>query len=37
MQHDDGTLHIENLNSTFPNPTLNWPSLPKSGLKMPEN
>ena len=36
MQHDDGTLHIENLNSTFPNPTLNWPSLPKSGLKMPE-
>lgn len=36
MQHDDGTLHIENLNSAFPNPTLNWPSLPKSGLKMPE-
>ena len=33
MQDDKGRIHKKNMNEAFPNPILNFPSLPKAGLK----
>ena len=33
MQDDKGRIHKKNMNEAFPDPILNFPSLPKAGLK----